>query len=240
MKFKLTVLLLACMLLGFSVDALADWRGYVWTYEYMTMPKGAKEIEYYLTTQIPDLSNEDINTMKHYVELEYGITDHFDLALYQRYKQSNKDKESDFEYDGFKVRGRYRFGEKGQHFVDPLVYLEYIRDDDFSEPNVLEAKLILAKDIGKFNVAYNQIVKEELETAGKTEHEYAFGLNYRGIPGVKLGLESKGNFTDEKYYLGPSISYAFGHKFWTALGVGFGLNDNSDDLQARLIAGVPF
>lgn len=240
MKLKLTVLLLVCMLVGFSKDVFADWRGYVWTYEYMTMPKGTKEIEYYLTTQIPDSSNADVNTIKHYVEFEYGVTDNFDIALYQRFKQSNKEAESDFEYDGFKVRGRYRFGEKDQYLLDPLIYLEYIRDNDLSKPNVVEAKLILAKDMGKFNIAYNQIIKQELENAGKTEHEYAFGLNYRGISGLKLGLESKGNFTDQKYYLGPTLSYAFGYKFWTALGVGFGLNDKSDDLQARLLVGVPF
>ncbi|MCQ9208220.1 MAG: hypothetical protein NG712_02445 [Omnitrophica bacterium] len=240
MKLKLIILLLVSIVVGFVADASADWRSYVWTYEYMTMPQGTKEIEYYLTSQIPDWSEADINTMKHYLEFEYGITDHWDVALYQRFKQLNKDKETDLKYNGFKVRTRYRFGEKDQYILDPLIYLEYIRDNDLSKPNVLEVKLILAKDIGKFNFAYNQIIKEELETAGKTEHEYACGLNYNGIPGLRIGLESKGNLTDEKYYLGPTLSYAFGHKFWTALGVGFGLNNNSDDLQARLIVGVPF
>lgn len=239
-KLKLIILLLLSIVAGLSCDTYADWRSYVWTYEYMAMARGSKEIEYYLTAQIPDWSQKDINTMKHYLEFEYGITDHWDVALYQRYNQLNKDKETDFKYDGFKIRTRYRFGEKGQYVVDPLLYLEYIRDDNFSRPNVLEAKLILAKDIGAFNIAYNQIIKEELESAGKTEHEYACGLTYSGISKLKLGLESKGNFTDGKYYFGSTISYAFGHKFWTALGLGFGLNDNSDDLQARFILGLPF
>lgn len=39
--------------------ANADCRAYVWTCEYMTMPKGQSEPEYYLTTKIPDLHDYD-------------------------------------------------------------------------------------------------------------------------------------------------------------------------------------
>ncbi|MHC4542491.1 MAG: hypothetical protein ACYS74_22350, partial [Planctomycetota bacterium] len=47
------------LLLGCSSLAYADRRGYVWTYEYMTMPEGASELEYYLTTKVPDLHKYD-------------------------------------------------------------------------------------------------------------------------------------------------------------------------------------
>ena len=45
-------------------SALADKRGYVWTYEYMTMPKGMWEVEMYATTEIPNMHRSNINSIK--------------------------------------------------------------------------------------------------------------------------------------------------------------------------------
>lgn len=238
MGFKGLFLITTTVFLLTGVKAYADQRSYVWTYEYLTMPKGKVEIEYYHTTKIPNTSDADINTMKHQIELEYGITDHWDIALYQRFEQKNNKKEVDLTYDVSKLRMRYRFGEKGQFIVDPLFYLEYIRSGSFSEPNVFEAKIILAKNIGNFNFVYNQIFKQEVERGSATEYEYALGANYRLSPKLSIGLESKGNYTDGKFYLGPTLSYSLG-KNWVAFGIVQALNSESDDIQTRLIFGIP-
>src|SRR3989338_6106239 len=90
-------------------DSYADRRSYVWTYEYQTMPKGHAEIEYYLTEEQKNIEKAKPNTWKHWLELEYGITDHWDISMYQQFKQTNPATgSSSFEYDGFKVRTRYR------------------------------------------------------------------------------------------------------------------------------------
>ena len=198
MKKIALMLSLVCIGLGLSGNSYADWRSYVWTYEYMTMLKGKLELEYYLTEKQPNINKSRPNTWKHYLELEYGITNHWDIALYQVFQQSNTTSDSSFEYEGFKVRTRYRIAEKGSLPLDTLLYLEYIRNDDFDKPHVLEGKLVLAKDIGKVNIAYNQVVKQELESAGKTEHEYAAGISYSIAPRFKIGVESKGNYTENK------------------------------------------
>jgi hypothetical protein len=218
----------------------ADRRAYVWTYEYMTMPKDKSELEYYLTTKIPDIHKYDNkNTWENQLEYEYGLTDRWDIALYQRWQQTNTTTKDKFEYTGTKLRTRYRFGEKGMYPLDTLLYLEYIRPDDSDAPEILEAKIILAKDMDKFNIAYNQILKDGISNGGSTEYEYATGFSYEFNPKWKVGLESTGNLTDDKYYVGPTISFAR-EKFWLAMGVLRGLNDRSDDFQARLIIGFPF
>ncbi len=75
---------------AFSSVAIADRRPYVWTYDYRTMPKGMAEIEYYVTHKISDWDNyDDKNTWEHQVEFEYGLTDHWDIAIYQRWQQTN-------------------------------------------------------------------------------------------------------------------------------------------------------
>jgi hypothetical protein len=81
-------------------------------------------------------------------------------------------------------------------------------------------------------------LKQELEKDGETEHECALGMNYEISPIFKLGLESKGNYTDGKYSLGPTISY--GRRVWVSFGVLFGINEKTDDVQARMIIGMPF
>ncbi len=231
---------LVLLILFGAGPAYADRRAYVWTYEYMTMPKGTSELEYYLTAKVPDLHKyDDRNSWEHQVEYEYGLTDSWDIALYQRWEQTTTPADDKFEYTGTKVRTRYRLGEKGMYPLDVLLYLEYIRPDDSDNPDVLEGKFILAKDFGPLNVAYNQIVAEGLNHDGETEHEYAAGVGYEFNPAWKLGVESTGNLTEDKYYFGPTAAWA-GERFWVALGALRGLNDRSDDLRVRLIAGFPF
>ncbi len=239
MNTKMKVLLVGLVSILFTSPAHADKRSYVWTYEYMTMPKGMFELEYYLTQQQPNIDKLKPNTWKHYVELEYGITSHWDISVYQVFKQVNTESKSSFKYDGFKLRTRYRIAEKDQLPLDTLLYFEYIRNANFKKPNVLEGKVILAKDIGRSNIAYNQIIEQELKSNGKTEYGYAAGINYAFMPQFKIGIETKGNYSDGKYYAGPTVSWGKG-KFWAALGAAAGLNEKSDDLQMRLIVGMLF
>ena len=103
--------LLAILILLAAGPAHADRRAYVWTYEYLTMPKGRAELEYYLTVKALDLDDFDRkNTWEHQLEFEYGLTDHWDVSIYQRWKQTTSRGDSDFAYTGTKFRTRYRLG----------------------------------------------------------------------------------------------------------------------------------
>lgn len=229
------------LVFGVVSSSYADRRSYVWTYEYQTMPKGRWELEYYFTSQVPHLEKSSVNTLKQQVALEYGITNHWDLAMYQVYRINNKASETDSKYDGFKIRTRYRFGEKGKFIVDPLIYLEYIRDPDFSKPNVIEGKLVLAKDIGDLNISYNQIFKRNLENRGKTESAYVVGMSYRVLSNLRVGVESKGSYSARETAVGPTLSWSgslLGKKLFVSLGAAWGVNRRSDDLQARMIVGI--
>jgi len=116
--------MLLLVLLGASL-ARVDRRSYVWTYEYMTMPKGHSELEYYLTHKVTDFHKYDKkNTWQPQLEFEYGLTDRWDIAVYQGWQQTNTDTDDEFEYTDTKLRTRYRFGEKGMYPLDTLLYLE--------------------------------------------------------------------------------------------------------------------
>lgn len=233
------VLLGLSVFLGWAVFSFADARKFVWTYEYQTMPKGMSEVEYYETVKIPDTNDTAIKTLQHWLEFEYGITDHLDLAVYQMWKTKDKRDEIDTQYDGTKLRFRYRFAEKGQHFVDSLIYAEYEKSAESHEPHELELKLILAKEMGKFNIAYNEILNQELESDGITESEYALGISYNLNHRFSIGLESKGSYLSDTYYAGPTISFRAG-RFWATAGFVSALHKRADDLQARVIVGRSF
>lgn len=230
------MVLSACL----AETSLADRRSYVWTYEYATMPAGITEVEYYLTAKVPDTGVKEASAWQHQVELEYGLTDNWDISMYQMWKQSyGTNSASAFKYEGFKIRSRYKLFKSGEFIVDPLLYVEYIRNADLAKPDVLEGKLVLAKDIGKFNVAYNQIVERALDGDAETEYGYAAGANYDILPGFSAGLEAKGSYSEHEHAAGPVVSIETG-KFWVSLGAAFGLNAATDDLQARMLAGFAF
>ncbi len=218
---------------------LADRRAYVWTYEYMTLPRGGAELESYTTLSTPDADTfKGITSTEQQLELEVGMTDRFDFAIYQVFGQKPG---SDLRYEGFKFRARYRFGEKNMYALDPLVYVEYKGKPDFSEHG-MELKLVLAKDVGNLNFALNPIVEiEEEDDKWETELEYAAGLSYGLADGLlRLGVEAKGS--EHGHYLGPVVSHGREHA-WVALGSAVKISDidaGNPELQIRMIVGVAF
>ena len=237
-KKNLLMFLFAAGFLSILIaPAAADRRSYVWTYEHATMPKGEAEIEYYHTLEYPSEANPKISTWKQNVEFEYGLTDRWDISLYQNFKQTNTAAANTFAYDGWKLRTRYRLSERGDYIIDPLLYLEYQGPNDLSKAGVLEGKIILAKDISKLNLAYNQIFKQELKGDGASQNEYAAGASLEFNPAFKLGLEAKGSYTSGKHYVGPTVSFAR-EKGWINIGFLRGIGNGADQMQSRLLMGI--
>lgn len=231
---RMVVILAVGALLAFSAGAAsADQRSYVWTYEYLTLSKDHAELEYYQTAVTKDRQKDNSSDWQQQLELEYGITDRLDAALYQVYDQKENDK---MKYSGYKFRLRYRIAERNELPVDVLLYAEHQEKSDAK--NVFEGKLILAKDIGKLNVAYNQTYKNTY-TSGHADHEYAAGASYEITPALRFGVESKGNYRTDKYAAGPTLSWV-GGRIWANLGAVYGLNRRTNDREVRFLLGVPF
>ena len=243
-KLGLMVLFLVVIFLCMK-DVSADNKTYVWTREYKTLPQGIFEFEDWSTFKVPDGSKTNENSIQYQGELEYGITDHLTIANYERWNTQNVvGSDNSTVYEGFKFETKYRIGEKGKYWLDPLVYVEWATDPrEHQHHNEIETKLILSKDIGKFNVTYNQIMESQLDRDGRTEHEFSAGANYEIFPDVHAGVEFTGQYWapgshGNELSLGPTIAYQ--HKyFWVALGALFAVNHAADDHQVRLIVGVP-
>lgn len=223
--------------LFFSMFIFADNRFYVWTYEYKTMEKGKAELEYYLTFSSPDLNNIKNTLISiHQIEIEVGMTDKFDIGIYQVFQQSANEP---LLYKEFKIRGRYRIGEKNKYFLDPLIYLEYKNNPNFTK-NEIEFKLILAKDIGKFNISLNPIFEFEKKDSWEAITKYALGISYEVNPILRFGFEVKGS--KDGNYIGPVISHGKNNA-WVALGSAFKISHTKEgkpEFQIRMLMGLEF
>ncbi|OGF53452.1 MAG: hypothetical protein A2452_06480 [Candidatus Firestonebacteria bacterium RIFOXYC2_FULL_39_67] len=227
------------IVLGFLIGQMSysDSRNYVWTYQYDTLPAGLLELEMYFTTEVQksdDLSNSN---WRQWFELEYGITKNTDIALYQKFLQSNGAVPV-FQYDGFKLRLRHKVAKKDYLPIDVLFYIEYERSSDLKETDIIEWKEVFAKDIDKLNISYNMIFEYQPKNNWRYEHGYAFGISYEIIDNLRLGAEASGSYSNKKYYLGPTISL-LAPEFFAVFGSEWGLNDNSNFLNVRLVIGIP-
>lgn len=213
----------------------ADQRSYVWTYEYLTLSRGEAELEYYFTISAPDSSNMKTNvTTQHKIEYEVGMTDHFDFGIYQVFQQAPGEA---FRYEAFQLRARYRIGKKGQYLVDSLLYLEYEGVPDFSA-HAIEAKWVLAKDVGRFNIAVNPTMEVILGDEDEVEFECVAGINFKTSDMLTIGMEAKGG--EAGNYLGPVIAHGNG-MYWSTLGTAFRVGDGEEtapEFQVRLLLGI--
>jgi hypothetical protein len=221
------------VILVMTGKARADERSYVWTYEYSTLAKGSTELEFYQTATTSNKNVSSGSDWTQQIELEYGITDHLDAAIYEIYEQSNT---GGFSYAGYNVRLRYRIAEKNALPVDTLLYFEH--QQRTSGDSAFEGKVVLAKEFGRSHIAYNQIYERSYDT-GKGEHEYALGMSYETAPMIRLGVESKGSYSEDEYAAGPTIAWT-GGRIWANLGALFALNNKTNDREIRFLLGVPF
>lgn len=254
MKKSITATALAAAAFLTSPAAHADRRAYGTTYEAVTAPKGEIDVETW-STLAPQGELEGgpaSRGMRHMIELEYGLTDHWDVALYNMLDQIMSG-DTDSGYAGFKIETRYRPSDRGEWAVDPVLYLEFQQLFRGDARQKYEAKLILAKDIGKVNLAANVALEEErtTEPAWNTEVEYAAGASYALSPAWLIGAEVFGKAEknmdeiENRSWAGPTLSWAGGgtgalRGVWVTLAGGAGLTSSSDSYYARLIVGLQF
>ncbi|MGC8654190.1 MAG: hypothetical protein ACP5US_09405 [Candidatus Kryptoniota bacterium] len=193
------------VILIISTSAHADRRFYIWSYQFSTVAPGELELESYSTLSFVK-SDYTINSFQQQFELEYGITRRLDVSLYQ---VVSKTIASPLKLESSKLRGRLKLSEKGNLFVDPLIYLEWVRNYDFKRPNIIEAKIVLAKDVGLINFSINASAEREITKGAELETSVTAGIGYEISPALRLGVESVNEINKEgggNFGVGPTIS----------------------------------
>jgi hypothetical protein len=186
----------------------------------------------------------------HSFEVEYGVTDRFTLAAYLDFENPPN---ADFKYTRFRaVFFRYRFFNKGEHFLDPAIYIEYYIPKKEYDSEELEVRLILEKDINNFTLSTNTMFEKKTsghEVDEGLELNFAAGLYYRKYQAIQPGIEyygKYGEFSDfeeldeQQHILFPTVDLRFGTGFHWHIGIGFGLTEASDDVTVKSIFSYEF
>lgn len=229
------IILFSLIFVFAAQNSQSDMRSFVWTYEYLIMDKGKAEIEHYMSILVPNTTDfSGKAAVEHKLEVEVGMTNHFDFSIYQNFMQQP---EGSFQYTGFDFRARFKIGEKDQFFFDPLIYLEYGSNFNLST-HKFEGKLILAKNIGNFIFAINPIFEIEFEDETELSISYAMGLAYELTSLFRAGLEFKGD--KNAHYAGITVSHGKEH-VWVAASPTIIISDNpksKPEFMFRMILGL--
>jgi len=234
-------LALALPLLALAGSARADRPNFAFAYEPKTMAAGELELESYSTASVRYdwLANDHTYGWIHQVELEYGVTDRFDLAMYQVFSAD--------QWNGFKLRARYRPADYGALPVDVMFYGELIfgREGEMA----FEEKLVVGKIIGKVALTLDSTLEQE-NLFGEREYKWseAIGAGYVLTPQVTAGLEAQARmgwepktvygagtkleFADPAFYAGPTLSFATEKFFWN---VNFSARTSDDDNDPKYL-----
>jgi hypothetical protein len=246
--FNWATLCAAALLMAFP--ARADRRSFIRSYEFQTQPQGNLELELWNEIEaprgVPGGNGIADALITHRLELEYGLTDRWDAALYHVFQQGGPAGQGNtgFHFDSWRLETRYRLAEPSEWPVDVMLYLEVERPADFSAPFELEEKVIFERRFGPFALVANLVASQKLAREDRGGHifEVDLGARLEVLPFLRLAVEVWGiqdvGFTDTttSYYAGPSISVAT-KKFWLQVGAGAGLNDAAQAMQLRSVLG---
>jgi hypothetical protein len=234
------------------------------TYPYETLQKGEVEDEMYgdvtplrVQADPTDLTQGRLTEPWYMLqnEIEYGATDHLELAWYQVFESQPVDGGSNVtNFDGFKFRGRYRVAEAGELPVDLAFYLEL---ETLHDEWGLEEKVILAKRFGAIHWMANLWAEESYARPfDPKQRELDFvinpttGFTYEVSPMFQPGIEywARGELGTNgqtqldqtnnavHHFFGPTMHFNWG-KLWWSLGLYADLNTFPRNAQPGEIYG---
>ncbi len=246
-------------------SASAYERRFTYTYETDTLPAGEVELEPWITVRTG--REAYYRRMDHRLELEVGLTDNLQSALYLNWSAISSAEADRFSWQGITNEWKWQLSDPS---VDPLGFALYFEPGIGPNEAELELKLLFDKRIGNLLMALNLVAEMEweweLEPADgdgfereverELELEVSAAVGWFLAPRVSVGMETRahaevveGEMEHLAMFAGPSFSYG-GKTWWIATTalvqfyaplrqtqVGFRDLDEHEAVEARLIAG---
>ncbi len=256
MKWVKYALLGVLVCFAAAPDAHASVRNFTYTYEPETMPQG--ELEFEQSATLRAIRNDAVG-QEHYTawdlreELEYGLTDYWQMALYLNEKSeyfrdpATFAKTNTFEFDGVSLENKWMVLNPAESPVGLSLYVEpRIGNGEFE----LEEKVIIGQRFGAdqewkwaANATHATEWKDTDDPAEGTEVEgeleFTAGLIRELTKSWSLGVELRNHneivddydhWEHTAFFVGPVLNYKT-EKWWftlTALGQVFGRNYPKD------------
>lgn len=248
------IALAATFILASALPADAGQRRFTYVYEVTTAPAGTFEFENWVTWKRGHADGGTANQFNFRHELEYGVTDRFQLALYIAdwgYTSAPGEHRAEYQHSG--VEAIYNLTNPVTDFLGSAIYGEVLVGEALVE---LEGKLLLQKNFGPWIVAYNLTLEAEWEgdRFGNLDEQtgelaQSFGVSYQLNAHFTAGAELVQEWALPDWrasgktavFAGPNVSFRSGRFFATATAL-FRVTDNPGEpnIQPRLIVGFDF
>ncbi len=197
MKNNLVIILGLVIPILMPFEASAGNEGYFTTYNHH-IEKDESELMLMNDFTLPSKFRREEgqrNYLSHMLEIEYGLTNQAAIEFMPEWFEELSTGHAEF--TGTRLEGRYRIFEE-EKFINPMLYAEFeylkkttrfkmetsgwidppYKSNEEHKPRyerILETRLVLSKDIGNFNIAFNWINETDVH-AGGTDFGYSFGL----------------------------------------------------------------
>ncbi len=190
-------------------------------------------------------SNPDKNNVQeHELALEAGLTPRWTVETSGGFV---RDADNSLKLEDMEIENRFQFFEMGENWIDSGMLVAYDFATQSQQPDSLEVKLLLQKDINKItttaNIGFTQDVGQYAGTGGPDYvllSNTRYRLNEYFQPGIELQADmgqahSVGRFNQQEDYIGPAAyGRLFGHLKYQ-LGYFTGISDTSAESAVRAL-----
>lgn len=255
MRRALVISVASVALATLAGTASADRRLFTRLYHYSTMSEGKTALELWHTqSQAVHWPLGIEQRFGQTIEIEHGITDRLDVGFVATFEQLTTDLTHGLRLDQSALEMRYRFVERTEWPIDVMLHLA--AGKQFGRTNYpCEVRAIISRDFDRLTLGGNLVVelgfggeRESTEPDSSREPRAdparflggAVGATYLVHNKIELGVEGWGSRRRGEGYItiGPVASFALTERFWTTVGVGFGITNLADDYAVRAIFGL--
>lgn len=173
----------------------------------------------------------------HVLKLEYGINKWFALELQGKAEKRHL---NEYEISAGEIETKFRLAEPGTLWADPAIKFSYEWATVPSVANKAKTKLVLGKNIGKWNTVLNLNFSKEMGTNATKDTNFDTGwrvkykLNKHFEPGFEIydnwgEVSRTGDFETQKHRIGPMFFGEIVPGVKYQAGYLFGFSDAAED-----------
>lgn len=232
---------LAALVLGMAVIPSTAHATKTITSPYVH--KGEKGVEWKGGYAFED-GEDDVWEME--MSASYGVTDYWETEIGVAGGDEGGDEDADFH--ALIWENKFQLAQPGALWLDPGLKVEYERNLQ-SGPDEIQAKLLLAKQIGRFSNLANISVSREVGEDSDDEFGYglSYGLSYEHSEDFAYGLEwysdfgnFEDDFDDQSHQVGPVIYGTAFNGIEYEAGILAGISDAAPDAMIKATIGYGF
>ena len=161
-----------------------------------------------------DTHAEKNDAQEHELTFEAGLTPRWEVETSGGFA---KDPGSSLRLEDGEIENRFQFFNSGENWLDSGMLIAYDFSTQNDQPDSLETKLLLQKDIGRItataDVGFTQDIGNHASSGGP---DYVFLANtrYRYSPFLQPGIEMQsdlgqerelGHYSQQEHYIGPAL-----------------------------------